>query len=51
MVGGVTPSEVEESGAVDDAICAVRASKDGGVVAGGGIALFMQVTCLVRFCY
>jgi chaperonin GroEL (HSP60 family) len=41
MVGGVTPSEVEEKVArVDDAICAVRASKDGGVVAGGGIALF-----------
>lgn len=41
MVGGVTPSEVEEKVArVDDAICAVRASKDGGVVAGGGITLF-----------
>lgn len=41
MVGGVTPSEVEEKVArVDDAICAVRAAKDGGVVAGGGIALF-----------
>ena len=40
MVGGVTPSEVEEKVArVDDAICAVRASKDGGVVAGGGVAL------------
>jgi chaperonin GroEL (HSP60 family) len=26
---------------VDDAICAVRASKDGGVVAGGGI------TCII----
>lgn len=41
MVGGVTPSEVEEKVArVDDAVCAVRASKDGGVVAGGGITLF-----------
>ena len=40
VVGGITPSEVEEKVArVDDAICAVRASKDGGVVAGGGIAL------------
>jgi chaperonin GroEL len=40
MVGGVTPSEVEEKVArVDDATCAVRASKDGGVVAGGGITL------------
>jgi chaperonin GroEL len=40
MVGGITPSEVEEKVArVDDAICAVRASKDGGVVAGGGITL------------
>jgi len=41
MVGGVTSSEVEEKVArVDDAIHAVRASKDGGVVAGGGTALF-----------
>lgn len=41
MVGGVTPSEVEEKVArVDDAICGVRSSKDGGVVAGGGTALF-----------
>lgn len=41
VVGGVTPSEVEEKVArVDDAISAVRASKDGGVVAGGGTALF-----------
>ena len=41
MVGGITPSEVEEKVArVDDAICAVRASKDGGVVAGGGITLY-----------
>lgn len=40
MVGGITPSEVEEKVArIDDAICAVRASKDGGVVAGGGTAL------------
>ena len=40
FVGGITPSEVEEKVArVDDAICAVRSSKDGGVVAGGGIAL------------
>ncbi len=40
MVGGITPSEVEEKLArVDDAICAVRASKDGGVVAGGGTTL------------
>ncbi len=40
FVGGVTPSEVEEKVArVDDAISAVRASKDGGVVAGGGVAL------------
>lgn len=41
MVGGITPSEVEEKVArVDDAICAVRSSKDGGVVAGGGITLY-----------
>jgi len=41
LVGGITPSEVEEKVArVDDAISAVRASKDGGVVAGGGIALY-----------
>lgn len=41
FVGGITPSEVEEKVArVDDAVCAVRASKDGGVVAGGGIMLF-----------
>jgi len=40
FVGGVTSSEVEEKVArIDDAICSVRASKDGGVVAGGGIAL------------
>jgi chaperonin GroEL len=45
MVGGVTPSEVEEKVArVDDAICAVRASKDGGVVAGGGITLLSTLT-------
>lgn len=45
MVGGVTPSEVEEKVArVDDAICAVRASKDGGVVAGGGTTLFYANT-------
>lgn len=44
MVGGITPSEVEEKVArVDDAICAVRASKDGGVVAGGGITLFYAI--------
>ena len=41
LIGGVTPSEVEEKVArVDDAICAVRASKDGGVVAGGEITLY-----------
>ena len=41
MVGGITPSEVEEKVArVDDAICAVRSAKDGGVVGGGGIALY-----------
>lgn len=41
MVGGITPAEIEERIArIDDAICAVRASKDGGVVAGGGIALY-----------
>ncbi len=40
LVGGITPSEVDEKVArFDDAVCAVRASKDGGVVAGGGIAL------------
>lgn len=40
FVGGVTPSEVEEKVArIDDSIAAVRASKDGGVVAGGGITL------------
>lgn len=40
FVGGITPSEVEEKVArVDDAVCAVRSSKDGGVVAGGGVAL------------
>jgi len=44
FVGGVTPSEVEEKIArVDDACCAVRASKDGGVVAGGGIALLSAI--------
>jgi len=41
MIGGITPSEVEEKIArADDSICAVRASKDGGVVAGGGISLY-----------
>lgn len=41
FVGGITPSEVEEKVArVDDAVCAVRASKDGGVVAGGGTTLY-----------
>jgi len=41
MVGGITPSEVEEKVArVDDAGSAVRSSKDGGVVAGGGMALY-----------
>lgn len=45
LVGGVTPSEVEEKVArIDDAISAVRASKDGGVVAGGGITLFYANT-------
>lgn len=40
MVGGITPAETEERVArVDDAVCAVRSAKDGGVVAGGGIAL------------
>ena len=39
LVGGVTPSEVEEKVArVDDSVCAVRSAKD-GVVAGGGVAL------------
>jgi chaperonin GroEL (HSP60 family) len=36
IVGGVTPSEVRKS-RVTTLISAVRASKDGGVVAGGGI--------------
>jgi len=41
FIGGITPSEVEEKVArIDDAIFAVRASKDGGVVAGGGITLY-----------
>jgi chaperonin GroEL len=31
---------------VDDAICAVRASKDGGVVAGGGTALYYAMKTL-----
>lgn len=45
LVGGITPSEVEEKVArIDDAICAVRASKDGGVVAGGGTTLFYANT-------
>ncbi|MES2864079.1 MAG: TCP-1/cpn60 chaperonin family protein [Bacteroidota bacterium] len=45
FVGGVTHSEVEEKVArIDDAIFAVRASKDGGVVAGGGIALLSACT-------
>lgn len=54
MVGGITPSEVEEKVArVDDAICAVRASKDGGVVAGGGIvlmkaSLFLDIADVVK---
>ena len=47
MVGGITPSEVEEKVArVDDAVCAVRASKDGGVVAGGGTALYHSMMAL-----
>jgi chaperonin GroEL len=47
VVGGITPSEVEEKVArVDDAICAVRASKDGGVVAGGGTALYHGMMAL-----
>lgn len=40
LVGGITPSETEERIArYDDAICAVRAAKEEGIVAGGGIAL------------
>lgn len=40
MVGGVTPSETEERIArIDDAVSAVRAAKEEGVVAGGGTAL------------
>jgi chaperonin GroEL len=47
-VGGITPSEVEEKVArVDDAVSAVRAAKDGGVVAGGGITLFNAELLLV----
>jgi chaperonin GroEL len=49
LVGGVTPSEVEEKVArIDDAICAVRASKDGGVVAGGGITLMNATRVLTK---
>jgi chaperonin GroEL (HSP60 family) len=43
------PSEVEEKVArIDDAICAVRASKDGGVVAGGGITLMNATRVLTK---
>lgn len=39
-VGGITPSEIKEKIArVDDAVCAVRAAREEGVVAGGGVAL------------
>lgn len=39
LIGGYTPSEVEERIArYDDAICAVKSAKE-GVVAGGGVAL------------
>jgi hypothetical protein len=33
MVGGVTRPKSKKVARIDDAICAVRASKDGGVVA------------------
>ncbi len=47
FVGGITPSEVEEKVArVDDSIAAVRASKDGGVVAGGGSTLYHAMMTL-----
>jgi chaperonin GroEL len=47
MVGGITPSETEERiDRFDDAIKAVRSAKDGGVVAGGGVALFYANTDL-----
>jgi chaperonin GroEL len=40
-VGGITPSEIKEKIArVDDAVCAVRAAREEGVVAGGGVALY-----------
>lgn len=40
MVGGITPSETDERvDRFDDAIRAVYSAKDGGVVAGGGVAL------------
>lgn len=40
MVGGITPSEIDEKvDRVDDAICAVRSAKE-GVLAGGGCAFY-----------
>jgi chaperonin GroEL len=40
-VGGYTESERKELiDRVDDAVCAVRSAKEGGIVAGGGCALF-----------
>lgn len=40
-VGGYTESERKElTDRVDDAVCAVRSAKEGGIVAGGGSALF-----------
>lgn len=46
MIGGYTPSEVEERIArYDDAICAVRSAKE-GVLAGGGVALLAAASGL-----
>ena len=40
-VGGYTESERKElTDRVDDAVCAVRSAKDGGIVAGGGCAFY-----------
>lgn len=45
MVGGITPSEVEERVArIDDAVKAVKAAKEEGVLAGGGTALLSALS-------
>lgn len=45
MVGGITNSEIEERVArVDDAVKAVKAAKEEGVLAGGGVALLSALS-------